>query len=755
MLTKVKFTTKLFVGVLLMFLVALLCVSLINLYQVKNNFFRMGASSLKSISQAVYNTLKMQNDLTQEKLKTDLALMDKDLSLLGDVYLDKSRMISMTIVNQVTKQKEDVFIPTLKIGQMVMNDNFEVVDKIKQLVGGTATIFQVLPGKLLRVSTNVRKLDGSRAVGTYIPSDSPVYKTVMSGETFYGRAYVVNDWYLTAYKPLRDNTGQIVAVIYVGRKILTPQLRSFFLDTTASCEGTVYAYNSKGTILIHPDTKLQGKNIFSLSFGNAFSKNKNGLIEYEDNGLKKVSFIRYYKPWDWYLGVELTRSQMLQGLGKKIVLSNIIVFLGALGIGSLLLWFIMRTIIKPLNILAKQSEQIAQGDFQVQFSYEANDAIGNLTRSFKVMIENFKAMLKEIADGVGSLSASSSELTLIAEEINKNAEQTSSRVNLAATAAEEMSVNMNSVAAAMEQASTNINTVATASEEISSTISDIAQKTSKAQNVANSAVAKASEASERVNELGQAASEIDKVTETITAIAAQTNLLALNATIEAARAGEAGKGFAVVANEIKELAQQTAKATEEIKLKILSIQQATGMTVQEIEDISAVIKDIDEIITSIAAAVEDQSVMTKEIANNIGEAAVGISEVTENVAESSSTAETIARDIAEINNTTSAMISSSSNVLSFSQNLLALADRLNQLVKQYQSARGEELECELLKKCGFFKKYAGSNEILLKGFINTYCKGTKMDECERKKYRKKHGTPPPDDMMPNGKMRNE
>ncbi|MBT8764366.1 Cache 3/Cache 2 fusion domain-containing protein [Desulfohalobiaceae bacterium Ax17] len=222
MLTKVKFTTKLFVGVLLMFLVALLSVSLINFYQVKNNLFRMGASSLKSISQTVYNTLKMQNDLTQEKLKTDLALMDKDLSLLGDVYLDKSRMISMTIVNQVTKQKEDVFIPTLKIGQMVINDNFEVVDKIKQLVGGTATIFQVLPGKLLRVSTNVRRLDGSRAVGTYIPSDSPVYKTVMSGETFYGRAYVVNDWYLTAYKPLRDNTGQIVAVIYVGRKVLTP-----------------------------------------------------------------------------------------------------------------------------------------------------------------------------------------------------------------------------------------------------------------------------------------------------------------------------------------------------------------------------------------------------------------------------------------------------------------------------------------------------------------------------------------------------
>ncbi|WP_457570544.1 methyl-accepting chemotaxis protein [Desulfovulcanus sp.] len=669
-----------------MFAITLLTVSFINLYQIRNNFFRMGTSSLISISQIVYNTLKMQNDLTQKKLKTDLCLMAKEIAHLGDVHLDKSRMINMTIVNQVTKQKENVSIPTLKIGQTAIN-NFELVDKIKRLVGGTATIFQVLPGKLLRVSTNVRKLDGSRAVGTYIPSNSPVYKTVMKGETFYGRAYVVNDWYLTAYKPLLDNNGQIVAVIYVGRKILTPQLRSFILDTTAKGEGTVYAYNSKGAILIHPNAKLQGKNIFSLSYGKLFSANKQRLIEYEDYGVKKISYIRYFKPWDWYLVVELTKSQMLQGMDKEILMSNLIILFFALLISSGLLWFILRTIINPLNILAKQSEQIAQGNFQAMFSYEADDAIGNLIRSFKIMAGNIKDMLKEISDGVGSLSSSSSELALIAEEINKNSEQTSSRVNLATTAAKNLSANMNSLAAAMEQASSNINNVASSSEEFSATISEIVENTSKAQEVASNAVAKASEASERVDDLGQAANEINKVTESITAIASQTNLLALNATIEAARAGEAGRGFAVVANEIKDLAQQTAKATEEIKQKVQSIQQATGITVQEIEDISAVIKDIDEIITSIAISVEEQSVTTREIADNIGEAARGISEVSGNISESSSTAEKIAQEIANVNNITSLMTTSSSNVLSFSQKLLSLADKLNHLVKQYQLAK--------------------------------------------------------------------
>ncbi|WP_456325515.1 methyl-accepting chemotaxis protein [Desulfonauticus submarinus] len=750
MFKHVKFTTKLLVGVVVMFVTALLAVTLINLYQVKNGFFIMGKSSLSSVSQTVYNALEMQNDLTLEKLKIDLALMNKEIKGLGDVYLDNSQIINMTIINQITKQRENVSIPTLKIGSMSINNNFELVDKIKNLVGGTATIFQVLPGKLLRVSTNVRKLDGSRAVGTYIPSESPVYKTVMNGETFYGRAYVVNAWYLTAYTPLRDKNGQIVAVIYVGRKILTLQLRSFITNTTAQNKINMFAYNSKGDILIHSDNELQGKNIFTFSYGELFSANKQGLIEYNNNGVKKIAYIRYFKPWDWYLGVEIDQKQLLQGLDKKIFISNFLVLFCTLIIGSGLLWLILRTIIRPLRILAKQSGQIAQGNFHVQFSYEADDAIGDLARSFQVMVENFKNMLKEIRDGVGLLSSSSAELNVIADEIKDNSDQAASRVNIAATGAESLSVNMNSVAASMQEASTNINTVASASEEFSSTISEIAENTAKAKEVASNAVGKASEASERVNELGHAANEINQVTETITSIASQTNLLALNATIEAARAGEAGKGFAVVANEIKELASQTANATEEIKQKVQSIQQATGMTVQEIEEISAVIKDIDDIIAGIAAAIEEQSVSIKEVSDNIGEAARGVVEVSENISESSSTAEEIAREIADVNNITSLMTKSSANVLAFSEKLLSLADRLKNLLEQYQVGKG--MECELLPKCGFFKKYAGSKDSLIKGFINSYCKGPYMEECKRKQYRQEHGEPPSDDMMPNGKF---
>jgi methyl-accepting chemotaxis protein len=135
-----------------------------------------------------------------------------------------------------------------------------------------------------------------------------------------------------------------------------------------------------------------------------------------------------------------------------------------------------------------------------------------------------------------------------------------------------------------------------------------------------------------VKGLAEAAQKIGAVTSLINEIASQTNLLALNATIEAARAGEAGKGFAVVASEVKSLANQTARATEEIGTQIAAMQDATGETVAAIGAIGATIGQINEIATMIAAAVEQQGAATQEIARNVQQAAVGTSEVSRNIA---------------------------------------------------------------------------------------------------------------------------
>jgi methyl-accepting chemotaxis protein len=187
-----------------------------------------------------------------------------------------------------------------------------------------------------------------------------------------------------------------------------------------------------------------------------------------------------------------------------------------------------------------------------------------------------------------------------------------------------------------------------------------------------------------VDELGSAANEIGKVVETITEISEQVNLLALNATIEAARAGEAGRGFAVVANEIKDLAKQTAEATLEIKGKIGAIQGSTAETVTEIDQISKIINDVNEIVTIIATAVEEQSVTTKEIAGNVAQASQGIQEVNENVAQSSSVSAEIASDISGVNQSAGEISSSSAQVNLSAEELNRMGVKLNEMVGKFK-----------------------------------------------------------------------
>ncbi len=292
-------------------------------------------------------------------------------------------------------------------------------------------------------------------------------------------------------------------------------------------------------------------------------------------------------------------------------------------------------------------------------------------------------IIKDIATDSQMLNNSSADLSSLSAQMSGGAEDMAGKSNTVASASEEMSANMHSVASAMEEAATNINMVASAAEEMTSTIAEIAHNSENASNITSDAVTQTKSASQKVDELGTAAREIGKVVETITEISEQVNLLALNATIEAARAGEAGKGFAVVANEIKDLAKQTAEATMEIKEKIAAIQGSTDGTVSEINEISKIINDVNEIVTTIATAVEQQSVTTKEIAGNVAQASQGIQEVSENVAQSSNVAEEIAKEIGDVNQSAAEMSNSSAQVNLSADELNKMGTKLNKMVGKF------------------------------------------------------------------------
>ncbi|MBY0250779.1 MAG: methyl-accepting chemotaxis protein, partial [Methylobacterium organophilum] len=188
-------------------------------------------------------------------------------------------------------------------------------------------------------------------------------------------------------------------------------------------------------------------------------------------------------------------------------------------------------------------------------------------------------------------------------------------------------------------AAANVNTVAAAAEELGSSVQEIGRQVSGSAELARVAVAEATNTVALVQDLSSAAAKVGDVVALISGIAAQTNLLALNATIEAARAGAAGRGFAVVASEVKALAEQTARATEEITGQIGRIQSSTGQAASAIDGIGRRIREIDGVAASIAAAVEQQGAATQEIVRNVAEAAAGTGAVTGTIASLAQSAE--------------------------------------------------------------------------------------------------------------------
>jgi methyl-accepting chemotaxis protein len=321
--------------------------------------------------------------------------------------------------------------------------------------------------------------------------------------------------------------------------------------------------------------------------------------------------------------------------------------LAGLLVAALTALFLGRGLVRPLDKICSVMDGLAAGDLATEVPYrDRRNEIGRISRSLGVFKDALvdAERLREEQSGAEQrqLLQRRADMNRLADDFENavgeivntvssaSAGLEASAVNLSATA--ERSLELTTiVAAASGQTSTNVQSVASATEEMASSVSEIGRQVQASAGIATQAVEQAQDTNDRVGELAKAAARIGDVVELINMIAGQTNLLALNATIEAARAGEAGRGFAVVAAEVKALAEQTAKATNEIGLQVTGIQTATQDSVAAIKEIGCTIERMSEIASSIASAVEEQGSATNEISRNVQHVAQAAQQVSSNI----------------------------------------------------------------------------------------------------------------------------
>jgi methyl-accepting chemotaxis protein len=343
-----------------------------------------------------------------------------------------------------------------------------------------------------------------------------------------------------------------------------------------------------------------------------------------------------------------------ESLFRSTRLWVIVVLLVSVVIGLLIAAGIAQLIVRPLARCVRTLTRIGEGDLTSRVRVAGRDEIAQLGDTLNATAAAMADLVGKVTDSSHTLASASEQLSAVSLQLSASAEETS--------------VQVNTVAESADQVSHSVQAVAAGAEEMGLSIREIADNAGEAAGVAAGAARTAEATNTSVARLGEASTQIGDVINLITAIAQQTNLLALNATIEAARAGEMGKGFAVVASEVKDLAQETAKATEDISAQVAAIQAESNGAVEAIREIGQVITTINGYTSTIASAVEEQTATTSEIARSVAHAATGSTSIAETISgvaqaaqqvtsgatETQQTAAELARMAAELSGTVSA-----------------------------------------------------------------------------------------------------
>ncbi len=709
--------------------------------QVQAELGKIVSKSLSDTTEEVYGLCLTANDLVQKHVNATLHVARYLFEQAGPVSFGPEE-VPWQARNQYTGEVIEIMLPEMKVGGVWLGQNFNsgektpVVDQVRELVGGTATIFQRMneSGDMLRVATNVSKLDGNRAIGTFIPAvnpngePNPVIQTVVDQrETYRGPAFVVNDWYLTAYQPIMGEGNYVEGILYVGvRRESVATLRRALDSLDIGEHGFVwimygadskragqFEYTSPGRFPYTGDTST----ITDVNDEHYFEKIRQDAIKLDGGEVASrvaswadptdPSHIHtteihytYFPEWDWVIGVTAFEEdyaeprRAISNVFSQILMGTTIGGLIVVIAVAFIATYLGGLIAQPISFLTGVAAKVAEGDLGGAMSLargglcnkrsaseelsKAKDETGDLYRAIMAMIENLRRL-------VGEVKQSSTELMGSASEISGTARLQEGTV-------QDFGASSSEIAAAVKE-------ISTTAKELTGTMSNVsesARRTGEAAGDSRSSLGEMREGAEelavattsisdKLSVITERAGNISSIVTTIAKVADQTNLLSLNAAIEAEKAGEFGLGFAVVAREIRRLADQTAVATLDIEQMVREMQSSVNAGVMEMDKFHQAVRGSVDDITRLGGQME-------QIIQQVQSLTPRFEAVTEGMEAQATGADQISDAITQLNGAAQQTSASLQNFKSATEKLDRAVRNLDEGVSRFRMEEGEAVE---------------------------------------------------------------
>ena len=500
---------------------------------------------------------------------------------------------------------------------IAINDDFAVVDKFSEDTGGVATVFARKGDDFVRITTSLRDLKGERVMHTVLDRQHPAYQLMLQGKPYVGRADLFGKPYMTAYEPVRDASGQVVGILFVGTDL------SAFQDAMQQQVVATRLFEHGGAMVIAPGSSWEQATFVAHSTHtgkkvlDAFPQARvslEALAQNADGFARDVTALlpgQGGNPWSvlrkadngWWVITEVSDDEAMASQRRALWMLWGALALALALLAAGLLFTLRRGVSAPLQELTQAITLVAQGDLTQPFRSARRDEVGDLVREVEGMRQRFVGMLRQVRVAAHSIASASSQIAQGNGDLAERTENTANSLARSAQSIEEITHVVRQSADAAQQA-----------HQLSASAVEVA---SRGGQVVGDVVA-------TMDDINTSSRKIGDIIGVIDGIAFQTNILALNAAVEAARAGEQGRGFAVVAGEVRSLAQRSAEAAKEIKALISTsvgkvesgaqLVQNAGHTMQEI--VSSV-QRMGDIIGEISAAASEQAERISQVNQDV------------------------------------------------------------------------------------------------------------------------------------------